>query len=29
MTAAGVADSVLTASGPVPGARLVAGSDVL
>lgn len=29
MTAAGVADSVLTASGPVPGARVVAGSDVL
>lgn len=29
MTAAGVADAVLTASGPVPGARLVAGSDVL
>lgn len=29
MTAAGVADSVLTASGPVPGARLVAGSDAL
>lgn len=27
MTAAGVADSVLTASGPVPGARVVAGSD--
>jgi 4-diphosphocytidyl-2-C-methyl-D-erythritol kinase len=29
MTAAGVADSVLTASGPVPGARVVPGSDVL
>ncbi|HEY0189169.1 MAG TPA: 4-(cytidine 5'-diphospho)-2-C-methyl-D-erythritol kinase [Cellulomonas sp.] len=29
MTAAGVTDSVLTASGPVPGARVVAGSDVL
>jgi 4-diphosphocytidyl-2-C-methyl-D-erythritol kinase len=27
MTAAGVTDSVLTASGPVPGARVVAGSD--
>ncbi|GIG36560.1 hypothetical protein [Cellulomonas pakistanensis] len=29
MTAAGVADAVLSASGPVPGARVVGGSDVL
>jgi 4-diphosphocytidyl-2-C-methyl-D-erythritol kinase len=29
MTAAGVVDSVLTASGPVAGARVVAGSEVL